>query len=192
MAVGDVLRTRRGRNLAFATVAGLTLILTRNLAAKPPPDFLGPGQPFSPSRYPPGTAKQIALFRRAAQAAGLPVSWSASPELVKLLRGESNGWVGIPNYQYGERAFDRSRWPEVWSEIRSGICPKRMPGVQGRFTCATGLGQLTPSNVDAFYPSGRAGIGDPLEEAIGMLRYVEHRYGSPEAAWAFWQEHRWY
>ncbi len=48
---------------------------------------------------------------------------------------------------------------------------------------ATGLGQLLLSNVDRYYPDGRQGIGDPLQEAAGMLRYIQDRYGTPDNAW---------
>jgi SLT domain-containing protein len=47
---------------------------------------------------------------------------------------------------------------------------------------ASGLGQLLLSNVDKYYPDGRNGIGDALNEAVGMLRYIHDRYGSPEVA----------
>jgi SLT domain-containing protein len=46
------------------------------------------------------------------------------------------------------------------------------------------MGQLLLRNVDRYYPDGRAGIGNPMSEAIGMLRYIQDRYGSPERAWA--------
>ena len=36
---------------------------------------------------------------------------------------------------------------------------------------------------DKYYPKGRAGIGDPVQEAAGMLAYIKDRYGSPEVAW---------
>lgn len=194
VSVAEILRTRRGRHLAFVTVAGLTLILSRSALARAPTKFLVPGQPWSPQRVRPGSLPQIALFSQAAAIAGVPTDWAADPNLITLLRRESNGWVGIPNYQYGERATDKSRWPEVWAELRqpSYVCPKSVPGVQGRFTCATGLGQLIPTNVDQFYPDGRAGIGDPLNEAVGMLKYIQKRYQTPMAAKTFWDEHRWY
>jgi SLT domain-containing protein len=48
---------------------------------------------------------------------------------------------------------------------------------------ASGLGQLLLANVDEHYPDGRAGIGDPLNEAAGMLSYIKKRYGNPDEAW---------
>jgi len=39
------------------------------------------------------------------------------------------------------------------------------------------------TNVDAYYPDGRRGIGDPLNEAVGMLRYIHATYGDPTTAY---------
>lgn len=125
--------------------------------------------------YRPGSPEQVALFRDAARQAGLPESWASSAGLRNLLAAESGGQVGRPNYTYGERARDPSRWGEVQNELRNGRITAR--------SSASGLGQLLLSNVERYYPSGRAGIGNPQEEAIGMLRYIKDRYGSPDAAW---------
>lgn len=173
MALADVLRTKRGRQLAFVTAAGLTVIFgvraSQAQAARRRPTF-------TPQQYPPGSPSQFALFLRAARAAGVPEEWAVDRNLVKLLRAESDGWVGRPNYQYGDDAKDKSRWPLVHAELRAG---QRRRGVSS----ATGLGQLILGNVDTYYPNGRAGIGDPLNEAVGMLRYIAKRYGTPAEAW---------
>jgi hypothetical protein len=101
------------------------------------------------SRYPPGSAEQVALFHAAAKKSGLPVEWARSPALANIIRRESDGRVGLQN-------------------------PK---------SSASGIGQLINENIDRFYPSGRAGKGVPIEEAIGMLKYIKSRYGTPERAW---------
>lgn len=124
--------------------------------------------------YAPGSQKQVELFRRAARIAGVPEAWAADPGLRYLLAHESAGVVGRPNYTYGWRAKEAACWPTIHDEIRRKISTTR--------SNATGLGQLLGSNVDEFYPSGRDGIGDPLEEAVGMLKYIERRYGTP--TWA--------
>ncbi len=139
---------------------------------------------FDAKRYVPGSDEQIALFTNAAEVAGVPVSWGSDPNMVELLRRESNGWVGIPNYQYKIPRKEKHRWPEVWADLRAGNEPSH--------SSATGLGQLQHFNVDKFYPDGRDGIGDPLNEAVGMLRYVEKRYGSPSEAIAFHDRKGWY
>lgn len=126
--------------------------------------------------YVPRSAEARALFREAAIAAGLPAAWADSTGLHRLLAAESQGRVGVPNYTYGRMRSDESRHREVHAELQLGVRSTR--------STATGLGQLLLANVDAHYPSGRKGIGEPLEEAIGMLRYIKERYGTPDAAWA--------
>lgn len=124
--------------------------------------------------YAPGSKRQIDLFRRSAEIAGVPASWAADPGLRYILARESGGIVGIPNYTYGWRAKEAACWPAIHEQIRNRVSTTK--------SNATGLGQLLGSNVDQYYPSGRAGIGDAVEEAVGMLRYIEARYGTPAAA----------
>lgn len=185
----DWLGTRRGRWVAFASLTGALLFWRRAEAKR---DLTVRGPKWEPERYGPGSRAMVELFEAAAEVADVPLEWASSPELEELLRRESDGWVGIPNYQYGELSFDKRRWPEVWAKIRRGECPERVEGVSGKFTCATGMGQLIPSNVDRYYPDGRMGIGDPLNEAVGMLAYLDDRYQNPKVALAFWDAHGWY
>lgn len=124
--------------------------------------------------YPPGSQKQIQLFREAAKVAGVPESWASNPDLRFLLARESGGIVGIPNYTYGWRWREAACWPMIHEQIRNKIATTR--------STASGLGQLLGSNTAAYYPSGRAGIGDAFEEAVGMLAYIKDRYGTPAAA----------
>ena len=125
--------------------------------------------------YAPGSPEARALFSEAARMAGLPPEWGNSEALHNILRRESGGQVGRPNYTYGDRARDPSQWGSIHDELKNGQITAR--------SSATGLGQLLLSNVDKYYPNGRAGIGDPLQEAAGMLRYIADRYGTPENAW---------
>jgi hypothetical protein len=130
---------------------------------------------FTPVRYTPGSPEAIELFREAAKLAGVPESWATSDGLHSILASESDGWVGKPNYTYGKRSRNKDKWVDVIDELRGGEIKAK--------SSASGLGQLLLANVDAYYPSGRAGIGIPVEEAAGMLRYIKDRYGNPERAW---------
>lgn len=140
---------------------------------------------FTAAQYPPGSPEQIALFEAAAKLTGLPLAWARDPGLIHILTKESggaphglpeSGWVGIPNYSFGK--LPRAKWPTIWAELRRGVVRT--------VSTATGLGQLILPNVDAYYPDKRAGIGDPLNEAAGMLRYIKARYGTPAKAWALY------
>ena len=159
--------------------AGLAGAVTLWLVLRDPPKFAG-------KRFVPGSDKAKELFRFAAVSAGLPVEWGDSPALHYILKQESGGYVGRPNYcfngRYGKWFNSPKRageWPKAWADVRarnSPTCPN------GSTSGATGLGQLQPSNVKAFYPDGLKGVGDPVNEAIGMLKYIAKRYGSPEVA----------
>ncbi len=145
---------------------------------------IGPAAPHDPRRYAPGSPEQVRLFEDAAGAAGVPTAWASDAAFQKILRKESDGWVGIPNYTYGSLKNDKSKWPLVWQQLQAGIIVTK--------SSATGLGQMTLSNTDAHYPAGRMGIGDAHNEAVGMLRYIKKRYGTPQAALEFHQEKGWY
>lgn len=127
-------------------------------------------------KYDPHSDEAIALFREAAKLVGVPLEWASSSALHTILKKESQGMVGRPNYTYGARANDPKLWSEIHAELRRGKKTAK--------SSATGLGQLLLKNVDAYYPKGRQGIGVALQEAAGMLRYIQARYGTPEAALA--------
>ena len=151
-------------------------------AQGPGPITPQPSGDFEAGRvYPPNSPEAVELFREAARLAGVPESWAQSPGLHNILQRESGGQVGRPNYTYGDRANDPSQWGDIHAELRAGQKTAR--------SSATGLGQLLLDNVDRHYPSGRAGIGNPVEEAAGMLSYIQERYGNPENAWAQYGVH---
>jgi LysM repeat protein len=121
------------------------------------------------------TADAYRLFLRAASDEGLPADWAIADSLHKLIDAESDGEVGRPNYTYGWRANRTSEWPAIHAELQRG----RISAVSS----ATGIGQLLLSNVERHYPSGRDGINVPLEEARGMLSYIQERHRTPDQAW---------
>lgn len=127
-------------------------------------------------QYAPESQDAIDLLTAAAREANLPnpESWGSSPDTHYILSRESKGWVGIPNYTYGSRSTDKSKWCEVWAELKRGY--------RATESSATGLGQLLSSNAELFYPDGVNGIGNARNEAIGFLRYIYDRYGSPAVA----------
>lgn len=126
------------------------------------------------AQYKPNSPELRALLAAAAAQAGLPVAWADDPATHELIRRESGGWVGRPNYTI-PGAGNKANWPAIWEQLRRGA---KIAGASD----AAGLGQLLPSNMDAFAPSGRRGYGVPVEEAIAFLRYVYQRYGSPAVA----------
>jgi hypothetical protein len=101
---------------------------------------------------------------------------------------ESGGWVGRPSYAFKNvipgihHTSQAHRWPrEIWEPLRAG----RWDEFNAAGRCkATGLGQMCQDKMDLF-PDGAQGIGDPLNEAVALMRYVRQRYGTPERALAF-------
>lgn len=127
----------------------------------------------------PMSREAVILFTAATQSAGLPSEWAKNPKLHHILQEESAGWqVWILNYTITQNTGHTT---ESFRDISMRRRVKNPIGVR---STASGLGQLTLSNVDLFYPDGRAGIWDPLNEAVGMLRYIRDRYGDIDTAYS--------
>ncbi len=130
------------------------------------------GKVESGRRFAPGSPEQIALFTQAGIAEGLSPAeaerWARSPALQYILGRESDGRVGRLNYTYRGAANDESQWGRIHDQLRAGRITAR--------SSATGLGQLLLKNVRKYYPSGVDGIGVPIEEARGMIRYVREHF----------------
>jgi hypothetical protein len=157
--------TREKLMLALLAAVGTWFVFSRQKASQ----FVG-------KHYKPYSAKAKELLRFAAVSAGLPKSWGDSDDLHYILQRESKGWVGIPNYTFGGVASpSRSgEWPKIWARLQAGEVWTK--------STATGLGQLLTSNVKKYYPVGLKGIGDPVNEAVGFVKYIADRYGSPTVA----------
>lgn len=177
-------------------VGAALLVLLRRTAAATEANVTAPQ--FNLPRYRAGTPEQIALFEAAADVAKVPRWWASDADLHYIIKKESlNGWVGIPNYLWapwlGTTAkvmwATPSMWPKVWDLVKSG---QAKPSVTGIGSHAVGLGQMQPSNFKAYAPDGLAGVGDPFNEAVGMLRYIKARYGSTAKAKAHHVEKNWY
>lgn len=75
---------------------------------------------------------------------------------------------------------------EVWIDSReSSLDPLAVNASSG----ARGLGQLEPST---YRNLGITPSWNPCEELIAQRAYIRERYGTEDAAIAFWRTHRWY
>lgn len=176
-------------------------------------------KPFQHEQFPPFSIKAKKLFEDAAFMAtqheqsrgfeffnangplpkGIPAEWADfntenGKALHEILKKESSGYVGAPNYSYlkaierrdgGKISFSDwtgEKYAETWQVIIDRL--KKGRKYLGTRSTASGLGQMILSNVKKFYPSGTSGVGDAYEEAAGMMLYIKSRYGTPAEAWA--------
>ncbi len=180
----------------FVGGAGLILYSLSRADTKNPDSPLKQSREFQAEIYAPHTDELRELIRAAAPAALVPAEWADRNALHQLLHRESGGWVGIPNYTYGQgnagrkwgsdisNPKNRHKWHLIHNELRQGVI--------GAKSTATGIGQHLLGNVKKYYPDGPAGIGDAYNEAVGFLAYIRERYKTPESALNFHYRNSWY
>jgi hypothetical protein len=138
---------------------------------------------FQPLKIEPYSDEAVDLFRHAARLAELPEAWADDEDLHYVMRAESAGLVGVPNYTYdrvyginlrNNRSLGWAFWPVIHADLRGHVMRAK--------SSATGLGQMLLGNMMKHAPHGARGIGDPLEEAVAMLCYIQERYLEPSYA----------
>ena len=154
---------------------------------------------YSARRYSPGSEATRDLAADACTVLGLSRRLGESDGLHNIIRRESGGYVGRPNYTIhldGVQMSDTATaddWPKVWKRLRSGDVGELWPeGVSHSTAC--GLGQLLSSNMARLGPTGVDGYGDALAEMCALISYVLARYRAPgasaveafEDAWRFY------
>ncbi|KXS08816.1 hypothetical protein M427DRAFT_50297 [Gonapodya prolifera JEL478] len=119
--------------------------------------------------YPPYSTQLTKLLSDACKVLGFDQSWSTNKAVHALVEKESGGRIGVPNYtmgnflpapynignQLGQRP---DLWASLWEKMKSGD-----PAYRG--------------NGDS---SGAPALGNPLAEAVGLLRTIKEAYGTPE------------
>ncbi|KXS10214.1 hypothetical protein M427DRAFT_48504 [Gonapodya prolifera JEL478] len=128
--------------------------------------------------YPPNSPQLIQLLQDACTIAGLDQNWATNAAIHALIAKESGGRIGIPNYTRTDL------WPSLWEKMKSGDPSYRgNGGNQSRRDCI-GLGQLCFDSGSVFRmlsdSSGAPALGNPLAEAVGLLRTIQVAYGTPE------------
>jgi len=138
---------------------------------------------FLQKEFPPHHPNTKRLFQAACQAAGIGVAdeWWNNKNLHRLLNKESWGVVGCLNYTMTRK---KQKNPIDADQFRTAAINSTLRNPTKHLSTASGLGQMILTNVDAYYPDGRRGIGDPLNEAVGMIRYIYDVYGDPTTAYS--------
>jgi hypothetical protein len=93
-----------------------------------------------------------------------------------------------------DTAIGREGVPAAWHDGLSFIVAQESSGqvdARNPHDEARGLFQLTSASYH-YNPHGAASFGNAEEEAQGGIRYIRQRYGTADAAAAFWRSHHWY
>ena len=153
---------------------------------------------FRDSIYPPRESKTVELFTEAARQLGYPLEWGqVGSGLHYVLDRESDGYVGLPN----SASRHRGEWPQIWAAAVSAARGSDYSVEANPYgTEYIGLGQVGVSLSRSAggwpgwegwsaenLPRGPKSLGVPLEEAVGMLRYIEGKYGTPDHAKRWYQ-----
>jgi hypothetical protein len=182
-SVSGSVSARQGRGTPADLAAYYRMSPAERVSAPPVPG----GGLFTKQKYEPQSADAIALFSEAARLLGPSYDgWGDARGIHYTLGRESGGFVGVPN----SAPRDPSTWPPVWAAAKALQRNANPYGSE-----YIGLGQLGTRGGDWSrwteasandMPRGPASLGVPLEEAIGMLRYVKGRYGTPEVLWEWY------
>lgn len=136
----------------------------------------------------PGSKEAQELFTYAAILAWLPAIWWQDKRLHDILRNESKWVVWVANYIMDRNQKSSQELKKFAIDARE-ISWESIASAFWVYSTATWLWQLTMSN-EKYLPSWRESIWVPVDEAIGMLRYIDDRYGSVEVAsnmyWKTW------
>ncbi len=131
-------------------------------------------------KFKPWSKEAITLFKIACKIAKIDDSWADNPHLHKIMSNESAWVVGRLNYTIKWISLSQYKAKALKSDIKNPI---------GSKSTASGLGQLLLSNIDKFYPNGRKWIWNPIEEAVGFIKYIEDRYWNPDVAMSvYWKK----
>lgn len=65
------------------------------------------------------------------------------------------------------------------------------PAAKNPNSSAYGLFQFLDGTWDSYAEPGW-NRGDPLDQTLAAIKYVQKRYGTPQKALAFWDENNWY
>ncbi|MFI9272842.1 transglycosylase SLT domain-containing protein [Kitasatospora sp. NPDC052896] len=93
----------------------------------------------------------------------------------------------------GVRALARSMVPaDQWASFANIVSHESSWNINATNagSGAYGLGQALPAGKMA--SAGSDWRGNPVTQIKWALNYMNERYGSPNQAWVFWQNHHWY
>jgi LysM repeat protein len=184
---------RSGDNLSrIAQQHGVSLkqVLAANPQFQKNPNLIRPGQQVNI----PG-AKDSFQPAGSSPRPGAPAQPNgAAPTQAQQGAGATAGGSRASLQAAADRATSQAGVPASWSKSsalwtllqhESSLNPR----AQNPHSTAYGLFQFLDST---WKTVGMKKTSDPEQQFVGGFKYIKQRYGSPEAAWAFWQQHHWY
>lgn len=121
-----------------------------------------------------------------------PQTWAA----LGVTGGGGRGHTNPYRAQF-EQALAKLHLPKSWATSESLwqiVNHESSWNVRAKNPSSTafGLFQLLKGTWKQCCPEFPYGSTNPYAQALGGLRYIKSRYGTPDKAWAFWQKHHWY
>lgn len=94
------------------------------------------------------------------------------------------------NQQLGQSLLGSKGWSNQWNSFNNLVMHESgwNNTAQNPSSTAFGIGQFLNST----WGSYGSKTSDPRLQILYMLDYIRGRYGDPNRAWSFWQQHKWY
>lgn len=147
----------------------------------------------APAPAAPGPAPAAAPAPAAQPAAPAPAPAAQQPTQQAASRSDQRAALATDTSPSGVRALAQSMVPaDQWasfSNIVSHESSWNLTAVNPS-SGSYGLGQALPASKMA--SAGSDWKTNPVTQIKWTLGYMNDRYGSPNAAWSFWQSHHWY
>jgi hypothetical protein len=104
-----------------------------------------------------------------------------------------------PNYQTYKKnlasAISSGKVPDSWAVALTELIGREStwnPSVKNSKSSAYGYGQFIKSTREAYEKKTGLSYKNPVNQIIMTAQYVKDRYGTPEAALAFWDKNNYY
>lgn len=176
-------------HVAAATVARTAAATPSAQAQVKAPAASAPAvRPSAPARSKPAAATPSTATHTTHTATAAPATHAALTVRTTAARPSGSDYAGLSAREIAARlvpAGQLSSFEEIVSH-ESGWDVHAVNASSGAY----GLGQALPAGKMAAY--GADWQDSAVTQIKWALSYMDSRYGSPNAAWAFWQAHNWY
>lgn len=127
--------------------------------------------------------RSIRRMRRQSGFADQPVA-SSAPGLGQAPES------GMTNQQIVRTGANRLGWGDQWNALSQLVSHESGFNNTAQNPTSTAYGMF--QFLDSTWPDDIPKTSDPWKQTQAGLRYIKDRYGDPNGAWDFWQDHNWY